>query len=64
MNIFTTTKNYLVGSYAEMRKVAWPTKQQTINYSLLVIGLSVGLAFFFAVLDYVFSAGIERLITK
>lgn len=57
-------KNYFLGSYAEMKKVTWPTKQQTINYSLLVIGLSLGLAFFFALLDYIFSMGIEKIITK
>ncbi|OGH69793.1 MAG: preprotein translocase subunit SecE [Candidatus Magasanikbacteria bacterium RIFCSPHIGHO2_01_FULL_47_8] len=57
-------KNYFLGSYAEMKKVSWPTKQQTINYSLLVIGLSVGLAVFFALLDFAFSTGITKLITK
>ena len=63
MNIITSAKNYLVSSYAEMKKVAWPTKQQTINYSLLVIGLSLGMAIFFAVLDYVFNLGITTLIS-
>jgi preprotein translocase subunit SecE len=57
-------KTYLMGSYAEMRKVTWPTKQQTINYSLLVVGMSVGMALFFVVLDYIFSLGIEKLITR
>jgi preprotein translocase subunit SecE len=64
MTIFTSIKNYFVGSYAEMRKVTWPTKQQTINYSILVIGLSVGLALFFALLDYAFNSGITFLISK
>ena len=64
MNIVTAAKNYVASSYAEMKKVTWPTKQQTINYSLLVIGLSVGMAVFFAVLDYFFSFGITSLLTK
>ncbi len=64
MNIVNATKNYLLGSYAEMKKVTWPTKQQTVNYSLLVIGLSLGLAIFFAALDYVFNLGITKIITK
>lgn len=62
MNIFESFKNYLLGSYAEMRKVTWPTKSQTINYSLLVIGLSVGMAVFFSILDYIFNLGVESLI--
>jgi len=64
MQLFTTIKNYFVSSYAEMKKVSWPTKKQTINYSLLVIGLSIGMAVFFAVLDYVFNIGIEKIITR
>jgi preprotein translocase SecE subunit len=47
-----------------MRKVTWPTKEQTINYSILVIALSVGLALFFALLDYAFNSGITFLISK
>ena len=64
MNIFDSAKNYLVGSYAEMKKVTWPTKQQTINYSLVVVGLSVGVALFFTLLDYIFNAGITTLINR
>ena len=64
MAIISSVKNYFVGSYEEMKKVSWPTKQQTLSYSLLVIGLSVGLAVFFAVLDYIFSFGITTLLTK
>ena len=62
--MFTAIKNYFVGSYQEMKKVTWPTKQQTINYSLLVVGLSVGIALFFVALDYIFSLGIEQLIIR
>jgi len=57
-------KNYFVGAYIEMKKVTWPTKQQTINYSALVIVLSVGLAAFFAILDYIFNYFITFIITK
>lgn len=64
MKIVESVKNYLFGSYVEMQKVTWPTKQQTINYSLLVVGLSVGVAVFFSILDYVFNFGIEQLITR
>ena len=64
MKIFNAIKNYFIGSYAEMKKVSWPTKKQTTNYSLLVIGLSIGMAIFFAVLDYVFNLGIEEIIVR
>ncbi|MFA7653822.1 MAG: preprotein translocase subunit SecE [Candidatus Magasanikbacteria bacterium] len=64
MQLIDSIKNYFVGSYEEMKKVNWPTKSQTTNYSLLVIGMVIGMAIFFSVLDYIFNLGIEQLITK
>jgi preprotein translocase subunit SecE len=60
--MITAIKNYFVGAYIEMKKVTWPTKQQTINYSILVIAMSVGLALFFTLLDYIFNTGITLFI--
>ncbi len=53
---------YLIEAIAEMKKVIWPTKEQTINYTVLVIILSVGVAIFFGILDHVLSIGLETLI--
>lgn len=64
MNIAVSLKNYFVSSYAEMKKVSWPTKKQTINYSLVVIGLSLGMAAFFGILDYALNLGINTLIIR
>ena len=64
MAIVQNLKSYFVASYAEMKKVTWPTKHQTINYSLLVIGLSVSMALFFAVLDYVLNLGVTSLLNR
>ncbi len=57
-------KQYLISSYIEIQKVTWPTREQTINYSLLVVGLSVGLAIFFAALDYTFNTAVTTIISK
>lgn len=62
MNAFNAIKEYFQGAYAEMKKVTWPTKNQTINYSILVIAMSLGVALLFMVLDYVFNLGVEQLI--
>lgn len=64
MGIITSLQNYLLGSWAEIQKITWPTKKQTINYSLLVISLSLGVAVFFSVLDYFSSEGINFLINN
>jgi len=54
--------NYIKGSIEEMKKVAWPTKKETYNYTLLVIGISLAVAAFLGALDYIFSIGLELII--
>ena len=56
--------DYLKGSVEEMKKVTWPTKKEAKNYTLLVIGISLGVAAFLGILDYAFSFGIEKIITR
>ena len=64
MAIIESVKNYFVGSFQEMKKVNWPTRSQTINYSVMVIALSVGMAVFFGLLDYIFNWGITNIFLK
>ncbi|OIO07848.1 preprotein translocase subunit SecE [Candidatus Falkowbacteria bacterium CG_4_10_14_0_2_um_filter_41_15] len=56
--------NYIKDSVAEMKKVTWPTKKETYNYTLLVIGISLAVALFLGALDYIFSWGLTLVITK
>ena len=56
--------NYAKESVGEMKKVTWPTKKETYNYTLLVIGISIGMALFLGLLDYIFTIGFEFFITK
>lgn len=58
MNLIQKTIAYFRTSKAEMEKVSWPTRQETIRYSSLVIGLSIGVAVFFAGLDF----GLTKLV--
>ena len=53
---------YLKGSLSEMKKVTWPTKKETKNYTLLVILVSVAVAIFLGSLDKIFSFGINNLL--
>jgi len=61
MNKFS---NYLTESVAEMKKVTWPTKKETYNYTLLVIGISIGTAIFLGILDYIFNLGLQFIINR
>jgi len=56
--------NYIKESIAEMKKVTWPTKKETRNYTLLVIGISIGVALFLGLLDYIFTTGFQLIINK
>ncbi|PIR76311.1 MAG: preprotein translocase subunit SecE [Candidatus Magasanikbacteria bacterium CG10_big_fil_rev_8_21_14_0_10_42_10] len=48
-------KTYFREALYELRKVTWPTKKQTINYSIVVIAITILMAIFFAVLDDIFT---------
>ena len=62
MLFFKKIKDYFVEAVQEMKKVVWPNKKQIKVYTLLVIGMSIGVAVFFAVLDYIFNIGLGQLI--
>lgn len=52
--------NYIKSSIEEMKKVTWPTKKETYNYTLLVIGISLALAAFLGLIDKIFEIGLDK----
>lgn len=55
---------FLKEARAELLKVNWPTRQQTINYTLVVVGISVAVALFLGGLDYLFEQILNKVILK
>jgi len=53
---------YVKETRGEMKHVNWPTRSQGINYTLLVIGISVATAILLSIADYVFGLGLEKFI--
>ena len=53
---------FLQEARTELRKVRWPTREQTIQYTLAVIVVSVAVAAFLGGLDYLFQVIINRVI--
>ncbi len=51
---------YLQETRSELRHVAWPTQTQTIVYTVLVALLSVGVALYLGLFDYIFTSGLSR----
>ncbi len=56
--------NYLKDSVDEIKRVQWPTKQQTIRLTEYVIGVSIGIGLFVALFDYIFKELLTLLINK
>lgn len=54
MQIIDKIKIFLKEVYVEGRKVDWPTKQETLRYTALVLGISAGAAIFLGALDFGF----------
>ena len=46
---------FLKEAKIELYKVKWPTRQDTINYTLIVVGLSLIIAIFLGGLDVLFA---------
>ncbi len=47
---------------SELKKVVWPTRQQTINLSLIVIAASSGVGIALGVIDWVFTRVVDAFL--
>jgi preprotein translocase subunit SecE len=45
---------YLKETRAELRKVVWPTRDETKNLTIIVVGVTVAMAIFLGLLDFIF----------
>lgn len=54
--------NYLHQVRAEMKHVSWPSRRKTALYTGVVVVVSLGIAVYLGLLDYVFSIGIQKII--
>ena len=64
MSYIEKTKNYFKEVRIEMAKVKWPTRQETINYTIIVIGVSLAVAAFLGALDFIFTYLLNLFILK
>ncbi len=46
----------------EMKKVNWPSRKETLNYTLIVVGASLAVAAFLGGLDFLFATFLEKFI--
>ena len=55
--------DYLKETKTELKHVIWPTRSQTFYYTLIVIILSVLIAYFLGIFDFIFSLGLGKIIS-
>lgn len=62
MNLFNKITSFLKEVNIEMKKVNWPNKQMTIKYTLIVIGVSIGVALFLGTVDFIFTTILNKFV--
>lgn len=53
---------FLKESKLELKKVTWPTREETIRYTITVVAISGIMAVFLGGLDYVFQFVLNRFV--
>ena len=56
--------NYLKATAAEMKQVKWPTRQQALFYTLLVIVICILTAMYAGALDFAFGEIINYVVNN
>jgi preprotein translocase subunit SecE len=51
-------RRFLEESWSELKKVTWPTREQTINLTVLVFLVSLVVGVFISVFDFIFTQGL------
>ncbi|MCC6619049.1 MAG: preprotein translocase subunit SecE [Chloroflexi bacterium] len=60
--MLTGIRRYVTESWAELKKVAWPTRETVIRLTLLVIGVSVAIGIYIFALDRLFNTVLNTLL--
>lgn len=56
--------NYIKEVIEEAKKVTWPTRKQTIFFTITVLVVSLIIAYYLGLLDFIFSKGLGWLLTR
>jgi preprotein translocase subunit SecE len=60
-NWLQQAREYFEELKKEMRMVSWPSREQVISTTVVVIAAIFAFAFYFAIVDYAFQTGIKKL---
>jgi preprotein translocase subunit SecE len=54
---------YLKETKAELKHVIWPNRRQTIYYTVIVVVLSILVAYLLGIFDFIFLQGLQKIIS-
>ncbi len=54
--------NYIKETRAEFTHVNWPSRSQTIAFTILVVAISAIVAYMLGLFDFIFSQGLQKLL--
>jgi preprotein translocase subunit SecE len=60
--MFEKLNNYIKNSIKELKRVSWPTKDQAIKNTFLVVGISLGVAAFLGIVDFFLTRVLQLII--
>jgi len=55
---------YLKEVWAEMKHVSWPSRRQTLIFTIVVVIISVGTSLYLGLSDFLLETGIEQVINR
>lgn len=55
---------YLKDTRGELNHVAWPTRVQTVVYTILVIVVSILISLYLGFFDFIFTSGLGKVIEQ
>ncbi|MFW6143830.1 MAG: preprotein translocase subunit SecE [Patescibacteria group bacterium] len=55
---------FLKEVHEEMGKVSWPTREEAVNLTLVVIGVALGITIFVGIVDELFRSTVRLLIQQ
>lgn len=62
MNIFSKITTFLKEVRQELKKVTWPTRQDTVKYTMIVVIISLGVALFLGAADLLFQWLLQKFV--
>ena len=55
--------SYFKESKEELKKVTWPTRQETVRQTIIVLGVCLAVGAFLGLVDFLLNLGVQQIIS-